>query len=540
MTLTRELRTGIALALATLLALTAFVWGNQRPAHAADVPVSGSLILCWINQMDGIHPPVPVFNVGDCTGQNGTTTPPVNLPQCADGIDNDNDGKTDWDVPGGHGDPGCSTPTDNNESDDPAPPAQCQDGIDNDQDNLIDLADPGCSGPSDNDESNGGGGGNSADLSVVKTVSSASPAPSSTITYTITVHNSGLAAAANVAVTDLLPSGVVFVSSDNGTAYASTTGVWTVGSVASGTDMVLNIVATVAATSGVQVSNTASISHSDATDPNNGNDSSTVTFTSTDGGQGGGSNPQCSDGIDNDNDGQVDYPADSDCTDAQDNNESPESSSGGGGGHNHRSSGGSSSNSNNGEVLGAETECPMYLTSYIKYGAANDAGEVAKLQVFLNNFEANSLAVSGTYDQATLAAVRSFQRKYASDVLDPWGLKGTTGYVYYTTQKQINSIYCKFQKDFPLSEGQIEEIAYVRAIQPQLHAQGAASVSPTAAAGAASASKPVSAVGSVVLPSTQSDENAADTGNASQTAATANASSTPGWFGKFVNWLFGR
>lgn len=36
----------------------------------------------------------------------------------------------------------------------PPPPAQCADGIDNDGDGLIDSADPGCSGPTDNDETN--------------------------------------------------------------------------------------------------------------------------------------------------------------------------------------------------------------------------------------------------------------------------------------------------------------------------------------------------------------------------------------------------
>jgi len=41
---------------------------------------------------------------------------------------------------------------------DPPPNPQCSDGVDNDSDGAIDLSDPGCSSPSDNDESNGGGG----------------------------------------------------------------------------------------------------------------------------------------------------------------------------------------------------------------------------------------------------------------------------------------------------------------------------------------------------------------------------------------------
>ncbi len=65
------------------------------------------------------------------------------LPQCSDGVDNDNDGRVDM------LDPGCSSPQDNNESDDP----QCSDRIDNDGDGRIDFPlDPGCASPADNDE----------------------------------------------------------------------------------------------------------------------------------------------------------------------------------------------------------------------------------------------------------------------------------------------------------------------------------------------------------------------------------------------------
>ena len=65
------------------------------------------------------------------------------LPQCSDGSDNDGDGLTDY-----PNDPGCSDPTDNDETD----PPQCSDTSDNDGDGFIDMADPGCSSPSDNDE----------------------------------------------------------------------------------------------------------------------------------------------------------------------------------------------------------------------------------------------------------------------------------------------------------------------------------------------------------------------------------------------------
>jgi peptidoglycan hydrolase-like protein with peptidoglycan-binding domain len=84
------------------------------------------------------------------------------------------------------------------------------------------------------------------------------------------------------------------------------------------------------------------------------------------------------------------------------------------------------------------------MTKFIKLGAANDPSEVKKLQTFLRDYEGFSgLAVTGFYDQATYNAVKKFQAKYASDVLTQWGLSSPTGYVYTSTIKEINEIYCK-------------------------------------------------------------------------------------------------
>lgn len=66
---------------------------------------------------------------------------------CADGLDNDGDGRVDFPA-----DPGCASAADNNEAE---PPAACADGLDNDGDGLADYpADPGCAAAGDNDESN--------------------------------------------------------------------------------------------------------------------------------------------------------------------------------------------------------------------------------------------------------------------------------------------------------------------------------------------------------------------------------------------------
>ncbi|MFC1732671.1 hypothetical protein ACFL6I_20400 [candidate division KSB1 bacterium] len=66
------------------------------------------------------------------------------LPECNDGIDNDNDGLIDF-----PDDPGCDDANDDNETDSVVDLPECSDGIDNDGDGLIDLADPDCQGTDD-------------------------------------------------------------------------------------------------------------------------------------------------------------------------------------------------------------------------------------------------------------------------------------------------------------------------------------------------------------------------------------------------------
>jgi hypothetical protein len=88
---------------------------------------------------------------GQAEWRSGTT------PQCADGIDNDGDGFTDWDVDPLVSDPGCFSSNDNDESISNVP--QCSDLIDNDGDGFTDwnvdplVSDPECASADDNDES---------------------------------------------------------------------------------------------------------------------------------------------------------------------------------------------------------------------------------------------------------------------------------------------------------------------------------------------------------------------------------------------------
>ena len=109
-----------------------------------------------------------------------------------------------------------------------------------------------------------------ADLALTKTVSNPTPNVGDTITYTITLSDNGPDGATNAQVTDLIPSGLSFVSAtpSQGT-YDSTTGLWTVGTVTTAAPQTLVIQATVR--SPIPQTNTATITHSDQFDPNPAN-----------------------------------------------------------------------------------------------------------------------------------------------------------------------------------------------------------------------------------------------------------------------------
>jgi uncharacterized repeat protein (TIGR01451 family) len=113
------------------------------------------------------------------------------------------------------------------------------------------------------------------DLSLTKGVNNATPILGSNVTFTLTVSNTGATTATNVVVTDLLPAGLVFVSAaPSQGGYVSGTGLWTVGSIASGGSATLTLVATVNALA--PVTNTASITSFDQVDPNPANNTASA------------------------------------------------------------------------------------------------------------------------------------------------------------------------------------------------------------------------------------------------------------------------
>ncbi|MBT8131927.1 MAG: hypothetical protein KJO35_06640, partial [Gammaproteobacteria bacterium] len=130
---------------------------NQNEDHQGCFPIDfvfSDLPEC----SDGIDNDDPEDTLADeedpgCRDENGNYDPDdddeTDAPACSNGLDDDGDGSTDW-----PDDVGCDGPDDDNEAN------QCSDGIDNDdpEDTLADENDPGCLDengnydPNDNDE----------------------------------------------------------------------------------------------------------------------------------------------------------------------------------------------------------------------------------------------------------------------------------------------------------------------------------------------------------------------------------------------------
>lgn len=260
-----------------------------------------------------------------------------------------------------------------------------------------------------------------ADLSVTKTVNTAAPLSGAQVTYTITAANAGPGDAYGVTVTDVLPSGLTYVSDDGAGAYATSTGIWTIGTLLNGSSTVLHITATVRGETGTKIVNTAAVT-AENTDPNTSNDTGAATTTVAapeTGPTSGGSTPP----------------------------------SGGGGNGPIVGSFGQvlgASTSRVGQVLGASTTtlpnlpngCTALVVSYMRQGMQNDPAEVRKLQQFLNTYLHLSIPVTGFFGPMTDRGVRQFQMMHKDQILTPWGLTAPTGFVYRTTQRWINLVSC--------------------------------------------------------------------------------------------------
>lgn len=160
----------------------------------------------------------------------------------------------------------------------------------------------------------------------------------------------------------------------------------------------------------------------------------------------------CMDGIDNDEDGKIDFggeDGDPGCTSPTDNSEADpvvippaEPTPTTGGGLLWGPTFSTIAVAPQGQVLGASTSCGLNFTKSLRRGFKNDTESVKKLQQFLNEHISAGLTESGVFDSATENALKAFQLKYASTILTPWGLTAATGVLHTTTRTQINNLMC--------------------------------------------------------------------------------------------------
>lgn len=105
-----------------------------------------------------------------------------------------------------------------------------------------------------------------ADLSLSKTVNNPTPRVGETITFTIVISNSGPSNASNVAMSDLLPTGLILSSATPSRgSYEADIGLWVVGTIANSEGVTLSVVAM--ATEAGAVTNIAEITAAYPADP---------------------------------------------------------------------------------------------------------------------------------------------------------------------------------------------------------------------------------------------------------------------------------
>jgi uncharacterized repeat protein (TIGR01451 family) len=108
----------------------------------------------------------------------------------------------------------------------------------------------------------------SADINVGKTVDNASPAQGSNVVFTVTVNNNGPNNATNLVISDLLPSGLTYVTSSTAQGtYTPGTGEWVIGTLITSGTATLSITAQASGPAGAPATNQASVQSVDQGDP---------------------------------------------------------------------------------------------------------------------------------------------------------------------------------------------------------------------------------------------------------------------------------
>jgi uncharacterized repeat protein (TIGR01451 family) len=146
----------------------------------------------------------------------------------------------------------------------------------------------------------------SAVLTMSTTDGRTTAAPGDALTYTVSVTNTSAIPATNVTVTDTLPAGVTFSAASAGGTFAGNTVTWNSVTIPAG----VTVHRTVNVTVNANVGNNTVLTNVARTGTLTAQDQTTVVRAA-----------QCSDGIDNDGDGKIDFPADPGCSSTQDNDE---------------------------------------------------------------------------------------------------------------------------------------------------------------------------------------------------------------------------
>ncbi|MBP6888710.1 MAG: peptidoglycan-binding protein [Candidatus Pacebacteria bacterium] len=79
----------------------------------------------------------------------------------------------------------------------------------------------------------------------------------------------------------------------------------------------------------------------------------------------------------------------------------------------------------------------IVFSSPIDTTLENHEDDVKRLEIFLNTYEGERLTVNGVYEREDVEAVKRWQTKYRSFILDPMKLRQPTGTIYTLSMRQI-------------------------------------------------------------------------------------------------------
>lgn len=86
---------------------------------------------------------------------------------------------------------------------------------------------------------------------------------------------------------------------------------------------------------------------------------------------------------------------------------------------------------------GSSCSTRITFSSPIDTTLVNNSNDVKKLEQFLNDYEGERLPVNGVYEARDVEAVKRWQLKYKSYILDPMRLKQPTGTIYTLSMRHI-------------------------------------------------------------------------------------------------------